>query len=304
MLEISRYCLTAATLLVAIATVCYLLVLTTGRRSQRTPLEQRAAVLAGVGVSGAEKVDSAPTTQPAPGTGHGMAWFGARLVDVALVLMSVMLVLRTAVTGHAPFANQYEFASSFAWGILLAFVFFQWRYRTKSLGLLVLPMALGMLLYAGTVSSEAAPLVPALQNQYLLPIHVITAVVGYGAAAVASGAAILFLISDKVHLPAIPGRDLLEEIGYRAVVVAFPLITLTNILGAIWADIAWGRYWSWDPKETASLVTWLIYGAYLHARVVRDWRGNRAAWLLILGFVAVLFTFFGNLFFGGLHSYA
>jgi ABC-type transport system involved in cytochrome c biogenesis permease subunit len=76
------------------------------------------------------------------------------------------------------------------------------------------------------------------------------------------------------------------------------------ILGAVWADVAWGSYWSWDPKETASLLTWLVYGAYLHARVVRGWRGRRAAWLLMLGFACVLFTFFGNLFFGGLHSYA
>ena len=86
--------------------------------------------------------------------------------------------------------------------------------------------------------------------------------------------------------------------------IAYPLLTVMIILGAIWADIAWGRYWSWDPKETAALVTWLIYGGYLHARVVRDWRGKRAAWLLVLGFAAVLFTYFGNLFFGGLHSYA
>jgi ABC-type transport system involved in cytochrome c biogenesis permease subunit len=76
------------------------------------------------------------------------------------------------------------------------------------------------------------------------------------------------------------------------------------VLGAVWAEQAWGTYWSWDPKETASLVTWLIYGAYLHARVVRGWRGRRAAWLLMLGFGAILLTFFGNLFFGGLHSYS
>ena len=85
--------------------------------------------------------------------------------------------------------------------------------------------------------------------------------------------------------------------------IAYPLLTVMIILGAIWADIAWGRYWSWDPKETAALVTWLIYGAYLHARVARGWRGDRSAYLLILGFVAILFTFFGNYFFGGLHSY-
>jgi ABC-type transport system involved in cytochrome c biogenesis permease subunit len=88
------------------------------------------------------------------------------------------------------------------------------------------------------------------------------------------------------------------------VVVGFPFLTLTIVLGAVWADVAWGRYWGWDPKETASLVTWLIYGAYLHARVVRGWRGRKAAWLLVLGFGATLLTYFGNLFFGGLHSYS
>ena len=75
------------------------------------------------------------------------------------------------------------------------------------------------------------------------------------------------------------------------------------ILGMIWADIAWGRYWGWDPKESAALVTWFLYGGYLHARVVRDWRGNRSAWLLIIGFIAVVATYFSNLVLGGLHSY-
>ena len=81
------------------------------------------------------------------------------------------------------------------------------------------------------------------------------------------------------------------------------MTTLVIVLGAIWADIAWGMFWSWDPKETASLVTWLIYAGYLHARVLRKWRGRKCAALLIVGFVAVLFTFFGNYLFGGLHAY-
>ena len=97
--------------------------------------------------------------------------------------------------------------------------------------------------------------------------------------------------------------QLLGLIGHDPGVEDAGVPTVMNILGAIWANIAWGRYWSWDPKETAALMTWLIYGAYIHARVTKDWRGNRSAWLLILGFVAVIFTFFGNHWFGGLHSY-
>jgi ABC-type transport system involved in cytochrome c biogenesis permease subunit len=81
------------------------------------------------------------------------------------------------------------------------------------------------------------------------------------------------------------------------------MMALTIILGAIWADIAWGRYWSWDPKETAALVTLLMYGGYLHARVIRGWRGERSAYLLLLGFAATAFTYYGNYFFGGLHGY-
>jgi ABC-type transport system involved in cytochrome c biogenesis permease subunit len=85
--------------------------------------------------------------------------------------------------------------------------------------------------------------------------------------------------------------------------IGFPLMALTIILGAVWAEIAWGRYWSWDPKETAALVTLLVYGGYLHARVIRGWRGERSAYLLLLGFAATAFTYYGNYFLGGLHSY-
>lgn len=97
---------------------------------------------------------------------------------------------------------------------------------------------------------------------------------------------------------------MLDEVGYKAVFFTFPLLTIMIVLGAIWANIAWGAYWSWDPKETAALVTWLIYGGYLHARVMRGWNGKRAAWLLVFGFVAIVFTYFGNLWFGGMHAYA
>jgi hypothetical protein len=113
----------------------------------------------------------------------------------------------------------------------------------------------------------------------------------------------MYLVQPDGGRWGLPKPSVLDEIGYRAIVVGFPFLTLVIVLGAVWADVAWGRYWSWDPKETASLVTWLIYGAYLHARVVRGWRGQRAAVLLLVGFAATLFTYFGNLFFGGLHGY-
>lgn len=297
MLELSRYCLAGATVLLVAALVVNVVLVATRGRAART----RTAVLAGSGGPG--ELESVPASVPKPPSNRGAAWLSDRSVEVALVLMTVALGVRMAATGHAPFSNQYEFAISFAWGITAAQAYFAWRYRVRALSLVVLPLVLAMLLYASTVSAEAVPLMPALQNHLLLTLHVSTAILAYGAAAVAFGAAALYLAHPYLKLRGMPANDLLDEIAYRAVVIAFPLLTIMIILGAIWADIAWGRYWAWDPKETAALVTWLIYGAYLHARVVRDWRGRKSAWLLVVGFAAILFTYFSNLLFGGLHSY-
>ena len=115
----------------------------------------------------------------------------------------------------------------------------------------------------------------------------------------------MFLIEPKLKWQGLPKPALLDEIGYKAVVITFPMLTIMIILGAIWANIAWGQYWSWDPKETAALVTWLIYGAYLHARVTAGWKGTKAAWVAIIGLATFWFNFVGiNLLVSGLHSYA
>jgi cytochrome c-type biogenesis protein CcsB len=230
--------------------------------------------------------------------------YASMLVWLAVFALSASLIFRTIATGHGPFANMYEFSIAFAWGVLGAYAWFERRYHQRILGLFAIPVALGLMAYAATIPADIEPLVPALQNNLLLTVHVAVAIVAYGSFTVAFAAALLYLIQPEGGRWGLPKPEILDEIGYRAVVVGFPFLTLTVVLGAVWADVAWGSYWSWDPKETASLVTWLIYGAYLHARVVRGWRGNKAAWLLILGFGATLFTYFGNLFFGGLHSYS
>lgn len=303
MFQITQLCLLAATILVALALALHVAT-AFSRRSAHRHIESEVAVGAGAGVTTLER-EPQPALPVEEHAGHGVSWYATTFTVVAFLLLTVSLVVRATITGHGPFTNQHEFAVSFAWGILLAYLYFEWRYRVRMLALLVLPVALAMLLYADTVDPEVEPLIPALQNNFLLTLHVATAVIAYGAAAVAFGAAVMYLLhprlSHRIHLPA---REIFDEIGYRAAVFSYPFMTVMIILGAIWADIAWGRYWSWDPKETAALVTWLIYGAYLHARVSRDWRGDRAAWLLILGFMAILFTYFGNLFFGGLHAYA
>jgi cytochrome c-type biogenesis protein CcsB len=302
MLSISQYSLIAGLMLVVLAVICYITALMLGRSARPEPVMAHAGAHADGG--GVATAVAPPPPPVASGQPRSMALYGTYFTRLAWVFLTACLVLRTIATGHGPFTNQYEFAVSFAWGMITAYVYFEHRYHVRTIALLVLPIASGMLLYALSVGATADPLVPALQNNLLLTIHVAVAIVAYGAFSVSFAAAVLYLTQPETGRPKWPKPALLDEMGYRAVIIGFPLLTMTVVLGAVWAEIAWGSYWSWDPKETASLLTWLIYGAYLHARVARGWVGRRAAWLLIAGFASVLLTFFGNLFFGGLHSYA
>ena len=198
----------------------------------------------------------------------------------------------------------YEFSAAFVWGILLMSIVFSWRYKNLVIHLSGFILSGCLLIYIGTLSPDAAPLVPALQNSLLLSAHVFAAVIAYGAFTIGFIASILYVIQKNDRFHALPTLSKLEDISYHSVVIGFPFMTLVIVLGAIWADIAWGTFWSWDPKETASLVTWLLYAGYLHTRLLKNWRGRKSAILLIVGFIAVIFTFFGNYLFGGLHSYA
>ncbi|MFC1962859.1 c-type cytochrome biogenesis protein CcsB [Chloroflexota bacterium] len=226
-----------------------------------------------------------------------ISWMGATFLTLSLLFRSI-------VAGRGPFANQYEFALAFAWGIIIAYLYIERAFRFRSLGIFVLPLALGLMAYAGTIPSSIEPLVPALQNNLLLTVHVAAAIAAYGTFTVAFGAAIMYLFQRQDSVSWMPSKNTLEEVSYRAVVIGFPMMVLVLVLGAVWANTAWGRFWGWDPKETATLVTALIYAGYLHAYNLRGWRGTRSALLLILGFAATMFTFYGNLFLGGLHSYS
>ncbi|MFQ5916681.1 MAG: c-type cytochrome biogenesis protein CcsB [Candidatus Binatia bacterium] len=230
--------------------------------------------------------------------------YATLITGLGAALLTMSLLFRSIVSGRGPFSNQYEFSLAFAWGIVIAYLYIERSFRSRSLSIFVMPLALGLMAYASTIPSTIEPLVPALQNNLLLTIHVSVAIVAYGTFAVAFGAAIMYLFQRQDLVSWMPPRDKLEEVGHRAVVIGFPMMVLVLVLGAVWANTAWGRYWGWDPKETATLVTTLIYAGYLHARNLRGWRGTRSAVLLILGFAATVFTFFGNLFLGGLHSYA
>lgn len=222
---------------------------------------------------------------------------------ITLLLITVVIVSRIIQTGHGPFSSMYEFALAFAWGVVIAGLGFYWRYQAGSILDMSFFIALLLLIFARARYAPPDPLVPALQQSTLLSIHVASAVVAYGTLTIGFGAAVLYLVKNRYHSYWLPDLDVLDAISYRAVVIGFPFLTLVIVLGALWADIAWGRYWGWDPKETASLVTWLIYAAYIHARVMRGWQGIRSSILLLIGFAAILLTFFGNYIFTGLHAY-
>ena len=289
--KMAEYSFVAGTLSTILALVGYVFYALSGVRAARLAAAGVPMMTGGVSFTAGSRTTS---------IGHYatlLAWLG-------FVVLLASLVFRTIATGHGPFSNMYEFSIAFAFGILGAYLWFERTYHQRILGLLAVPVALALLGYAATVPASIEPLVPALQNNMLLTVHVATAIVAYGSFTIAFAAALLYLVQPEGGRWGLPKPELLDEIAYRAIVVGFPFLTLTVVLGALWANVAWGTYWSWDPKETASLVTWLLYGAYLHARVVRGWRGNKAAILLLAGFGATLLTYFGNLFFGGLHSYA
>jgi cytochrome c-type biogenesis protein CcsB len=141
---------------------------------------------------------------------------------------------------------------------------------------------------------------PALQS-FWLPVHVILLFLGDGAFALAAAAAVMYLIQERQlkrkrlsgWFHRLPNLDLLDELNYRCLTIGFPLLTVGIITGSLWAQQAWGTYWSWDPKETWSLITWLLYAALLHGRLTVGWRGRRAAVWALVGFASVLFTFLG-----------
>ncbi len=216
--------------------------------------------------------------------------------------------------GHIPLSNMYEALVSMSWCTVLVLILMEQKFKTETMGAFVLPIASLAMAYASmapNVRDEIEPLIPALQSNWLT-YHVMTCFLGYAAFAVSFGASVAYLIKNKDAPPtteedagSLPALEMLDELIYKANAVGFLLLGIGIITGAVWANYAWGSYWSWDPKETWSLITWLIYAAFLHARLTRGWRGRRTAILSILGFCGVLFTFFGvNYVLSGLHSYA
>lgn len=228
------------------------------------------------------------------------------ILAVGLLGQTIALVLKTLEVEHAPLVTVYETLVFWSWLIALVYLLLQLKFRIRALGALVTPLAFLAIAVASLLppeSKQAKPLVPALQSGWL-PFHIATCFIGYACFAVSFAAGIAYLIKRADNPKHLLSKDALDMIGYKSISVGFPFLTLGIISGAMWANVAWGRYWGWDPKETWSLITWFVYAIYLHLRVIAKWKGKSSAIASIVGFVAVLFTFFGvNYLLAGLHSY-
>jgi cytochrome c-type biogenesis protein CcsB len=238
---------------------------------------------------------------------------GRRFFDLAATLLmlsgllaqTVYVGVRWAQAGRAPFSNMFESLVLFAWTIAAVHLLVRIRNNIPWLTAASAALAALALAHASTFESEIRPLMPALQSNWL-SFHVMTCFLGYGGFAISALASIGFLVSDRKKSTVLPeAKESMETVLTQTISFGFLFLTLGILTGAVWANSAWGTYWSWDPKETWSLITWFIYAAFLHCRFMRGWRGRRAAWISIIGFGSVLFTYFGvNFLLSGLHSYA
>jgi cytochrome c-type biogenesis protein CcsB len=246
-------------------------------------------------------------------------------IGVALTVLAVLLHLLALVTRglgsepvRVPWGNMYEFTLTGAFGVGVMYLLLGRRYRLRWMALPVTGFEIVVLMLASLFLYEpAGPLVPALDS-YWLVIHVAAAMLASGAFAVGAIAAVLYLVKARVvergrvrpggYLDRLPDLPSLDRLSYRLHAFGFPIWTFAALIaGPIWAEYAWGSYWNWDPKEVWAFITWVVYAAYLHARVTAGWRGKAAAIIALVAFATLLFNFVGiNFFFGGgsMHSYA
>ena len=237
-------------------------------------------------------------------------------VIIAWLFQAAALILRGVATSRFPWGNMYEFIlATTLLGVAAGLVFLRKPAMAVAWPYVLVPV-LALLFFGGThLYSEAAPVVPALQS-YWLPIHVSIISLGSGILLIAGVASIMYLIrvwhpqgresgwGAAITRP-LPAADTLDRLAYRTTVIAFPIFGVGILLGAVWAESAWGRFWGWDPKETASFVSWVLYAGYLHARATSGWGPKKAAWINLAGFAVLIFNlFFINIVVSGLHSYA
>lgn len=277
---------------------------------------ESSAVAAGAGSSNggtavlertAEDAVVIPEKRQYAGIGMSLSWLG-------WLLLGACVVLRAASVGRPPLGNMYEFAIVGAFFVMSVFLIWSLKRDNRSIGVFVVgPTLLTEMLAALVFYTDASELMPSLKN-YWLTIHVTIAILSVAFFTIAFSTTILYFVQkwrEDIHdtkykfMDAVPGSAVMDRTTYGLLIIAFPLWTFTLIAGAIWAQKAWGHYWSWDPKEVWTLVIWVVYAAYLHARATAGWSGKKAAYLALAGFGCVLFNFcVVNVFIVGMHSYS
>jgi len=228
-------------------------------------------------------------------------------LTVAGGLLLASTAMRTFEAKAPPMADMWGYFLTMGVGVSLLGALFAARYREPAIVVLVALLVGGALLASDHYfESDIRPLIPALQANRLLTLHVSTMMLSYALISVAFVGSVLYLLGSRwPGLWGLPSPDKAYRIAHQAAIVAFPALTLGIALGAYWANSAWGRYWGWDPKETASAITWLVLVGYMHMQGLRRWKGKRAAWTLVLGFSSIIFNMVAvNFWVSGLHSYA
>ncbi|TCN40408.1 cytochrome c-type biogenesis protein CcsB [Kribbella orskensis] len=328
--HVSNLVIPTATVIYALAMMSHALEWAMGRGVTATAAaEQPAEVLVASSAAGTQDVavPAAGGATAAAGsfTGEGgsaraeaASRIGLMLTWLAFVLHLTGVVTRGLAAGRVPWGNMYEFSITASLAVAAVYLLFVHRYKLQWLGLgvtLVVAAVLGLATLA--LYTPAGPLVPALHS-YWLVIHVSAAAISGGAFTIGALVSILYLVKSRAErrvlaggtmsasLKRLPSAEAMDGTAYKVLAFAFPLWTFgVLVAGPIWAEYAWGRYWGWDPKEVWSLVTWVVYAAYLHARATAGWRGRRAATIAIVGWFVFIFNFVGvNLLVSGLHSYA
>lgn len=276
------------------------------------------------------------------GNSYVLSKIGRLSTIIANLILFFILCSRWIIAGYFPLSNLYESLLFLTWMLLTIYLYIETKTKSKLIGSVLIPVTLFISGFANlTLSPEmqkSSPLIPALQSNWLM-MHVSMMLLSYGTLIMGSLLCILFLvisrnkevdlkIMDDFSLPLynimldyyeakllVPSTEMselgklkllqsLDNWSYRIIGLGFPFLTIGIIAGGVWANEAWGSYWSWDPKETWALITWIVFATYLHARITKGWEGNKTAILGSLGFFVIWICYLGVNFLGkGLHSY-
>lgn len=312
----SNQAVTVAGIVYSLALLSHLLEWVIRRPLQRERVESVAVAAGSVGIPEAPAETESRGGQGTSSRSAFFGRFGVGLTVIAFGLHLAGVIARGLAADRVPWGNMYEFALVGALAATLAYVVLLPFYQVSWLGLPMTAFQVVVLMVASlTLYVSPGPLVPALQS-YWLVVHVIAAILATGAFTVGAMLSIMFLLQQRRENRTpdgsaglgsrLPASDVIDDIAFRLHAFGFPVWTFAALIaGPIWAEYAWGRYWGWDPKEIWAFITWVIYAAYLHARVTAGWKGRGAAWVAIAGFAALMFNFIGiNLWGSGLHSYA